>query len=610
MERRQEEAMCGAGSLMKAGEVDINAIWLEGAQLEDKVFLQFTGGLSLAVLKTIDRFSSFPSLLFFFLLHCLSLSGSLASSRQLGVVQTEGGRVEGTYKRDGFFSSVDIFKGIPFAATPKRFEKAEPHPGWPDILSAKKFKPRCFQATFTQTSVFGSEDCLYLNIWVPHGRKVSTNLPVMIWIFGGGFLVGSGQGANFLKNYLYDGLEIASRGKVIVVTLNYRVGPLGFLSTGDASAPGNQGLWDQHMAISWVKRNIAAFGGDPNKITIFGESAGAASVNLQILSPYNKGLIKRAISQSGVATCSWAVQRNPLHWALQLANKVGCPRDDPAAMMACLKITDPKAVTLAIPLKLVNLETPLVFYLIWAPVIDGDFIPDEPKKLFHNAAGIDYIAGVNNMDGHIFAGLDVHSINKAGKTYPSDLYNLIRGLTVDTKGQGVNITYEQYTRNWPSTPSQDTIKRTIVNLESDVLFLVPTQLALDLHYQHAQGAQTFSYLFSYPSRAPIYPKWMGADHADDLQYVFGKPFATPLGYRSKDRDVSRNIIAYWTNFAHTGDPSQGESQVPTPWIHYTSTYAQYLEINNDINMNSVKQRLRNEFVIFWNQTYTALKVTP
>ncbi|GCC34535.1 hypothetical protein chiPu_0013010 [Chiloscyllium punctatum] len=214
---------------------------------------------------------------------------------------------------------MDVFKGIPFAATPKRFEKAEPHPGWTGVLKAKDFKPRCLQTTLSQKAVFGSEDCLYLNIWVPHGRKVSTNLPVMVWIFGGGFLMGAGHGANFLNNYLYDGHEIASRGKVIVVTLNYRVGPLGFLSTGDTNAPGNQGLWDQHMAISWVKRNIAAFGGDPDKITIFGESAGGASVSLQTLTPYNKGVIKRAISQSGVATCPWAVQRNPMHWAQQVS---------------------------------------------------------------------------------------------------------------------------------------------------------------------------------------------------------------------------------------------------------------------------------------------------
>ncbi|XP_048415107.1 bile salt-activated lipase-like isoform X1 [Stegostoma tigrinum] len=542
---------------------------------------------------------------------CLVLSSCFlgATARAtLGVVETEGGRVEGINKRDGFFASVDIFKGIPFAAKPERFVKAAPHPGWTDVLKAKDFKPRCLQTTLSQKEVFGSEDCLYLNIWVPHGSKVSTNLPVMVWIFGGGFLMGAGHGANFLKNYLYDGREIATRGKVIVVSFNYRLGPLGFLSTGDTNAPGNQALWDQHMAISWVKRNIAAFGGDPDNITLFGESAGGASVSLQTLTPYNKGLIKRAISQSGVAICGWAVQRNPMHWAQQLAQKVGCPIDDPAIMVACLKITDPKAVTLAIPLKLINLEAPLVSYLIWSPVIDGDFLPDEPRKLYHNVAGVGYIAGVNNMDGHIFAGLDVPSINQAGlgKTYPSDLYHLIRGLTIDKGVKAANLTYEHYTKDWPADPSQELIKRTVVNLETDVLFLVPTQLALDLHYQHAQGAGTYSYLFSYPSRAPIYPKWMGADHAEDLQYVFGKPFSTPLGYRPREREVSRNVIAYWTNFAHTGDPNRGGLDVPTPWIPYTSLYTQYLEINKDIDMSSVKQRLRYDTVNFWNQTYTAI----
>ncbi|XP_009978204.1 PREDICTED: bile salt-activated lipase-like, partial [Tauraco erythrolophus] len=175
------------------------------------------------------------------------------------------------------------------------------------------------------------------------------------WIYGGAFLFGGGQGANFLDNYLYDGEEIAVRGNVIVVTINYRVGPLGFLSTGDENLPGNYGLKDQHMAIAWVKRNIKAFGGDPENITIFGESAGAVSVSLQMLSPKNKGLFKRAISQSGVGLCSWAIQDDPLAWAKKLAEKVGCPTDTTAALANCLRISDPKAVTLAYHLELINL---------------------------------------------------------------------------------------------------------------------------------------------------------------------------------------------------------------------------------------------------------------
>ncbi|XP_030063618.1 bile salt-activated lipase [Microcaecilia unicolor] len=409
---------------------------------------------------------------------------------QLGVVYTEGGMVEGINKKLGilFADYIDIFKGIPFAAPTKVFEKPEKHPGWTGTLKAKEFGPRCMQTTLTQTDVRGSLDCLYLNIWVPQSRKgVSTNLPVMIWIYGGAFLWGGGMGANFLDNYLYDGEEIAVRGKVIVVTLNYRLGPLGFLSTGDSNAPGNYGLWDQHMAISWVKRNIAAFGGDPNNISIFGESAGAVSVSLQTLSPHNVGKINRAISQSGVGMCSWAIQRDPLFWAKSVAKNVGCPTDDTEALVKCLKVTDPRAIAMGYHLDLINLTYPLVHYLAFVPVIDGDFIPDEPVKLFHNTADIDYIAGVNNMDGHIFAGVDLPAINQPlHKISQNDLYKLIAGLTIQKGIEGANSTYSIYTQNWAVNPDQETMKKTAVELETDIIFLVPTQLALALHHQNAR----------------------------------------------------------------------------------------------------------------------------
>ncbi|XP_013915092.1 PREDICTED: bile salt-activated lipase [Thamnophis sirtalis] len=284
----------------------------------------------------------------------------------------------------------------------------------------------------------------------------------MIWIYGGGFIWGSGQGANFLSNYLYDGEEIASRGKVIVVTFNYRLGPLGFLSTGDAALP------------------------------VFGESAGAASVSLQTLSPYSKGLMKRAISQSGVGLCSWAIQKDPLYWAIKTAQKVGCPTDNTTVMANCLRITDPKTLTLAYHLELTNLRC---------------------KTEWERASG---------------------------------------------------------------------------RLEDEIT------------------GKTYSYLFSEPSRMPVYPGWVGADHADDIQYVFGKPFATPLGYRARHRTLSKAMIAYWTNFARTGDPNRGESEVPIAWVPYDKENSFYLDINHDINYNSVKQGLRDVYVKFWNVAYRNL----
>ncbi|KAK4811583.1 hypothetical protein QYF61_016890 [Mycteria americana] len=533
----------------------------------------------------------------------------VAWAATLGVVYTEGGFVEGESKKLGLFGKyIDIFRGIPFAAPPKTLEDPQPHPGWDGTLQAKEFKNRCMQMTLTQTDVRGSEDCLYLNIWIPQGRKqISTNMPVMIWIYGGAFLVGGGQGANFLNNYLYDGEEIAVRGNVIVVTINYRLGPLGFLSTGDANLPGNYGLKDQHMAIAWVKRNIKAFGGDPENITIFGESAGAASVSLQMLSPKNKGLFKRAISQSGVGLCSWAIQKEPLAWATKLGQKVGCPTENTTDLANCLRVSDPKALTLAYHLQLIHLPSPLVHTLVFAPVIDGDFLPDMPENLFANTADIDYIAGVNNMDGHIFAGIDLPAINRPlVKITANEVYNLIKGLTVDRGEHGANVTYNLYTQVWGDKPDQEVMKRTVVDLITDYIFLVPTQGALNLHVQNARSAKTYSYLFSQPSRMPVYPSWVGADHADDLQYVFGKPFASPLGYLPKHRTVSGAMIAYWTNFARTGDPNKGNSEVPVNWPLYTREEGYYLEINNKINQNSVKQNLKAQYVTFWNSDYLSL----
>nr|XP_010973713.1 bile salt-activated lipase [Camelus dromedarius] len=535
---------------------------------------------------------------------------AVASAAKLGAVHTEGGFVEGFNKKLSLFGgdSVDIFKGIPFAAAPKALENPQQHPGWQGTLEAKDFKKRCLQATITQDDTFGEEDCLYLNIWVPQGgSEVSYNLPVMIWIYGGAFLMGSSQGANFLSNYLYDGEEIATRGNVIVVTFNYRVGPLGFLSTGDSSLPGNYGLRDQHMAIAWVKRNIAAFGGDPDNITIFGESAGGASVSLQTLSPYNKGLFKRAISQSGQALSPWAIQKNPLFWAKKIAEKVGCPVDDTSRLAGCLKVTDPRALTLAYKLPLIGLEYPILHYLGFVPVVDGDFIPDDPINLYANTADIDYLAGSNNMDSHLFAGLDMPAINNPQKSITAeDFYKLVSGLTIDKGLRGANATFDFYTEPWAQDSSQETKKKTVVDFETDILFLIPTEVAVAQHRANAKSGKTYSYLFSYPSRMPLYPSWMEADHGDDLQYVFGKPFATPLGYRAQDRTISKIMIAYWTNFARTGDPNVGESAVPANWDPYTQEGGDYLEIKKEMDSSSMKQHLRTSYVNYWTLTYQAL----
>ncbi|XP_069370251.1 bile salt-activated lipase-like [Paralichthys olivaceus] len=534
----------------------------------------------------------------------------VVSGASLGVVNTEGGMVQGENIRLGFRRHMDVFRGVPFADIPGRFEKPKRHPGWDGILKATEFRKRCLQLKFYMTHTRGSEDCLYLNIWVPHGSTVSTDLPVMVWIYGGGFLTGSSMGSKIVTTYLYSGQEIADRGNVIVVTLGYRVGTLGFLSTGDSSLPGNYGLWDQQAAIAWVHRNIRSFGGDPDNVTIFGESAGAASVSFQTLTPHNKGLFKRAISQSGVALCPWAINKNPRKFAEEVALKVNCPTDE--NMAACLKIADPVKLTLAGPISLSSSpDSPIVENLLLSPVIDGDFLPDAPHNLFHNAADIDYIAGINDMDGHLFTSLDVPSINLPLVGTSVDVVKRLLASYTKDKGQaGSDIAFSTYNSTWGSNPSRETIKRTVVEIGTDYIFLVPTQAALYLHAANATTGRTYSYSFSQPSYlggiGRPYPKWMGADHADDLQYVFGLPFSMHLSYLPRYRDVSGYLIAYWTNFARTGDPNKGELSVPVTWPEFTITGQKFLDINSKTNNDSVGQKMREPYVHFWTSVLPSL----
>uniref|UniRef100_A0A672G7T4 Carboxylic ester hydrolase n=1 Tax=Salarias fasciatus TaxID=181472 RepID=A0A672G7T4_SALFA len=525
--------------------------------------------------------------------------------------------------RMGLFRTVEVFKGIPFADVPGKWEKPKPHPGWSGILKATKYRDRCLQVTLLQTKTQGSEDCLYLNIFVPQGRSVSSGLPVMVYLFGGAFLLGASNDVAILGDSLYDGKEMADRGNVIVVTVNYRVGTLGFLSTGDDRMPGNYGLWDQHAAISWVRRNIQAFGGSPYNLTIFGQSAGAASVSYQMLSPYSKGLFRRAITQCGVALSPWALQRKPMALTKKIARKVGCSRSNEDEMITCLKMSDPVGLTMAgkIDVLLLFGKGVVMDLLELGPVIDGDFVPDEPSRLFHNAAEFDYLAGVNSMDGHIFAGVDVPSINMRNATTVDEVKSVLTGLTRDKGAAAAASAFSAYSSIWGSFPEQDVVKKTVSDIETDFLFLVPTQIALQLHANNSSGARTYSYLFNMKTRIPGFPRWVEAEHAEDLQYLFGKPFSTPLVYFPRHRDLAGYMIAYWTNFTEQAcmqgsllDPTirsngTGLSKVPVLWPAFTKLHRPYMNINHRMSKSSVSYDLRSFYVDYWTKTYSSLPVT-
>ncbi|XP_037079055.1 acetylcholinesterase-like [Pollicipes pollicipes] len=229
------------------------------------------------------------------------------------------------------------FKGIPYARAPLgplRFQPPQRHPGWADVLDGLKHGRTCLQYNaFKNNSLEGDEDCLFANVYTPQLpalERAVGGLPVMVFIHGGGFTMGSGDEEVYGPNYFMD-------EAVVLVTFNYRLGPFGFFTAHDKNAPGNYGLLDQVMLLQWVRDNIARFGGDPATVTVFGESAGGASVSLLVLSPLAKGLFHHAISQSGTAFANFAAGGKAKDFTQKFAEQLSCSVDDVSIMVECIR---------------------------------------------------------------------------------------------------------------------------------------------------------------------------------------------------------------------------------------------------------------------------------
>ena len=276
----------------------------------------------------MERTSSYTRILTIIIVTCVCV-GVKAK-----IVRTPSGSVLGTTS-ETLGVNVSRYYKIPFATPPIgnfRFTKTVPVVPWGTTINSTKYGPSCVQSipagyVFIIPNQDTSEDCLHLNIFVPETNIASNQLkPVMVWIHGGAFVVGSAT--------MYDGSYLAAQGDVIVVTVNYRLGILGFLSFGNLR--GNYGLWDQLEAIRWIKRNIRSFGGDPSSITIFGESAGAASVALHSTIPRNRGLFQRSIMQSGSYSNPWTFGINMVEGMRQYTETVGCNDDGNRNVESCL----------------------------------------------------------------------------------------------------------------------------------------------------------------------------------------------------------------------------------------------------------------------------------
>lgn len=521
---------------------------------------------------------------------------------------------------------VQQFLGVPYAAPPtgeRRFQPPEPPSSWAGVRNATRFAAVCpqqlderallrdmlpvwFTANLDTLAAYvqdQSEDCLYLNIYVPTEddmREPGGKKPVMVYIHGGSYMEGTGN--------IIDGSILASYGNVIVITVNYRLGILGFLSTGDQAAKGNYGLLDQIQALRWIEDNVGAFGGDPKRVTIFGSGAGASCVSLLTLSHYSEGLFQKAIIQSGTALSSWAVNYQPAQSTRALAEKVGCDAPDTGALVACLRLRSARELAR-------QTVPPAAYHVSFGPVIDGDVIPDDPQILMEQGEFLNYdiMLGVNQGEGLAF--LDGLAGAEAGVS-PGDFDASVAGFVDRLYGypdgkDALRETVKFMYTDWADRDNAETRRKTLVALFTDHQWVAPAVATADLHAQY--GSPTYFYAFYHHCQSDMKPGWADAAHGDEVPYVFGVPMLGPTelfacNFSKNDVMLSAVVMTYWTNFAKTGDPNQPVPQ-DTKFIHtkpnrfeevvwskFNSKEKQYLHIG-------LKPRVRDNYrankVAFW-----------
>uniref|UniRef100_A0A3P9MN20 Neuroligin 2b n=1 Tax=Oryzias latipes TaxID=8090 RepID=A0A3P9MN20_ORYLA len=555
----------------------------------------------------------------------LTLSSSQRVDLKYPIVSTVYGKVRGIRKElnNEILGPVEQFLGVPYATAPvgeRRFQPPEAPGSWQEIRNATQFAPVCPQnvhgvlpeimlpvwftdnldaaATYVQNQ---SEDCLYLNIYVPTEDDVRDRRkkPVMLFIHGGSYMEGSGN--------MFDGSVLSAYGNVIVVTMNYRLGVLGFLSTGDQSAKGNYGLLDQIQALRWLNENIGHFGGDPERITIFGSGAGAACVNLLILSHHSEGLFQRAIAQSGSAISSWSVNYRPLMYTKILAKKVGCSFGDMADLVDCLRRKSFR--------ELVDQDIqPARYHIAFGPVVDGDVVPDDPEILMQQGEFLNYdiLLGVNQGEGLKFVddsegedGISAASFDYTISNFVDNLYGYPDGK--DILRETIKFMYT----DWADRDNSDMRRKTLLALFTDHQWVAPAVATAKLHAEFQ--SPVYFYTFHHHCQTEARPDWADAAHGDEIPYVFGIPMvgATdlfPCNFSKNDVMLSAVVMTYWTNFAKTGDPNLPVPQDTTfihtkpnrfeevIWTKFSSKDKQYLHIG-------LKPRVRDNYrankVAFW-----------
>ena len=482
-------------------------------------------------------------------------------------VKTDKGKVHGKTINEG---KVKAFLGLPYAAPPVgdlRWKAPQPLAKWKGERDATKFGSHCAQVAVFQDMIFPdagpSEDCLYLNVYSPANATGRSKLPVMFWIHGGGFSGGAGSEPR------HNGDFLPLKG-VVLITINYRLGVFGFLATADLAkeadgAAGNYGLMDMIAALQWTKSNIGAFGGDPNNVTIFGESAGSFAVSTLMASPMAKGLFQKGIGESG-----GAVGRGVLNYDTLAQREV---KDaEWAASTSSKSLADLRAMSTDVVLAAARKN-------------QGGFPPDVDGKVL-----------TEPVDDTYAAGKQAHVPLLAGWNADEGSFAARSGLTTaqwkETAAKMFPDRTEEFLKLYPADSDAQAV-RSAIDFGSDQFIALGTWRWLEAHLKTGD-APVYCYHFELAATPSKFHPGTFAFHSDDIEYVFGTLDTRPgWEVRPEDRKLSEAVMTYWTNFARSGDPNGGG--LPT-WPKYAADTYPLIHLDSTITSGPHTLRPRYEFL--------------
>ncbi len=479
-----------------------------------------------------------------------------AARAELGTLSVSGGQISGTVE-----NGVSTYKGIPYAEPPVgelRWTEPQPVRDWDGVRACDAVSSICPQVPYPALSLYArppepnSEDCLYLNVWSA-AESADESRPVMVWIHGGALTRGSGGRST------YNGQAFAKQG-VILVTINYRVNVFGFLAHPELTeespnhSSGNYGILDQIAALEWVRDNIAAFGGDPDNVTIFGESAGSWSVNCLQATPLAKGLFDRVIGQSGASFGPMA----------RLSDSTG---DLPSAEQSGIEFAAAAGARSIEDLRRMSWEKILETFaadpsIRTRPNVDGWMLPDEIRAIF--------AAGKQN-DVPILIGSNANEMTSL--TYPSMIPRTLEAL-----GEWIAETYpgaeDAFARAYPAETDADAAGAWLDCARDRVFTLGMRTWA---RAQASGTAPAYLYFFNHTAPSPM-PDFYGAYHASEIAYVFGNLHTLSLPHEEADATLSAIMNSAWVSFARSGDPN-GEGIAE--WAAYDAESEAYMEFGDE-----------------------------